>query len=348
MSVTEFPKARRDDDSFDQACVWLSRIDRDLSAEEQADLQSWLSEHPDHLDLLVRIAKEWDRFDVLSQLIGDPPAVPKKRTPRRFAAKMAVGLAACVVIAIVFALLRDVPAPPGEANQVAERRMYTTEVGEQSSVVLSDGSELTLNTDTRLSVDYTATERRVMLQSGEIFVQVMADTNRPFNVYVSDRVVQAVGTAFNVEYVRQGEVEVIVTDGTVAIRKEVRPDPSAGPARSRIEPGEVLTPVRRGEVYRFSGNSDVPQPIEADALTSRLAWRSGNLVFHGETLAQAIREIERYTDAEIVIADDRLNDILVAGVFRAGDIDGLLRTLENNFDVAHQRLNAHQILLTSR
>jgi transmembrane sensor len=70
-------------------------------------------------------------------------------------------------------------------------------------------------------------------------------------------------------------------------------------------------------------------------------------VFQGESLEDAVAEIERYTTVEFVILDDELKKVRIAGLFKAGDVDGLLATLKENFDVAYERTEDGRILLTS-
>ena len=346
MNITAFPRAKRNQVSLDQACAWLSRIDRDLTSDERAELEAWLSESTDHLKLLVRIAEEWDKIDAVSPLVNGIPNSPKKFSSRQSFRKVSFAIAASLLVVMVSVLLlQPRVSREGAAALSAQQQSFVTEIGEKSNVILSDGSELTINTNTRLSIEFSAEERRLVLHSGEMFIHVKPNKNLPFNVYVGDRVVQAVGTAFNVEFVEEANVEVIVTEGSVIVRDEHQGLASGEKAKPVSR--EKMIPVRAGEIFQTV--ADVPvQPLSPGETSTKLAWQSGNLVFHGETLSQAIREIERYSRVEFVISDSRLNDIVVAGVFRAGDIDGLLKTLEDNFDVSYQHLNSTQVLLTPR
>lgn len=350
MSITAFPTAKRDQVSFDQACAWLSRIDRDLTNDERAELEAWLSENPDHLTLLIGIAEEWDKFDAVSLLVSGMPGSSARFTGRQSYRKISFAIAASLFIVLVSALLFQSQVPrDGAADLSAQQQNFVTEIGEKSNVMLSDGSELTINTNTRLSFELSAEERKLVLHSGEIFVHVKPNRNLPFNVYVGDQVVQAVGTAFNVEFVQQGDVEIIVTDGSVIVRSETPNHKNLAPrTKSKAVAREALVPVKAGEIFQTLADVPMHRQLTPAEASTKLAWQSGNLVFHGETLAQAIREIERYSRVEFVLTDSRLNDITVAGVFRAGDIDGLLKTLEDNFDVSYQRLNSDQVLLAPR
>ena len=78
----------------------------------------------------------------------------------------------------------------------------------------------------------------------------------------------------------------------------------------------------------------------------KLSWRHGDLVFRGESLEDAVAEIGRYTTVEFVILDDDLKKVRIAGMFKAGDVDGLLATLRENFDVSYERTGDGKVLLT--
>ncbi|MFT6733629.1 MAG: transmembrane sensor, partial [Polaribacter sp.] len=75
--------------------------------------------------------------------------------------------------------------------------------------------------------------------------------------------------------------------------------------------------------------------------------RGGNLFFRGESLEKIIEEIERYTQVEFEIFDEDLKRIRVAGLFKAGDVKGLLETLEKNFNVTNKKIGNNKILLSN-
>ena len=87
--------------------------------------------------------------------------------------------------------------------------------------------------------------------------------------------------------------------------------------------------------------------VSPEEIEVKLSWRQGNLIFRGESLEDAVAEIGRYTTVEFVILDDDLRKVRIAGLFRAGDVDGLLATLRENFNISYQRTGDGKILLTS-
>jgi len=75
---------------------------------------------------------------------------------------------------------------------------YATRIGERSTIRLADGSVVTLDTASRVSLDLTTANREVHLLGGQANFEVAKDKARPFVVYAGDRRITAVGTAFDV------------------------------------------------------------------------------------------------------------------------------------------------------
>ena len=125
----------------------------------------------------------------------------------RLAAAAALG--ALVVAASLLWWSRD-----GERFGLA--RTYETARGEQGRWRLPDGSTLHLNTDSRVTVRYSPTERVVVLGGGEALFAVAHGDRRRFRVSAGEAQVLAVGTEFDV-YRRRDTTLVTVVEGTVEV-----------------------------------------------------------------------------------------------------------------------------------
>jgi ferric-dicitrate binding protein FerR (iron transport regulator) len=73
--------------------------------------------------------------------------------------------------------------------------------------------------------------------------------------------------------------------------------------------------------------------LNTETIASRLAWRSGMLVFEGQGLEQVLAEFSRYTSARFVITDPRLRELRIGGYFAAGDTAALREALKSNFGI---------------
>jgi transmembrane sensor len=171
-------------------------------------------------------------------------------------------------------------------------------------VPLGDGSLVAVNTDSELSVALRPTLREISLDKGEFWLDVAKDVTRPFVVATGDVRVRAVGTAFSVRRRVHG-ADVLVTEGTVEtwivgdeqIRRRV-------PAGSRVFVSDIAGP---SEVVAAS--------TEIDRM---LAWRSGEIVLDGETLADAADEFNRYNGRKLTIDPVLANKRLI-GLFHTNE-----------------------------
>ncbi len=88
--------------------------------------------------------------------------------------------------------------------------------------------------------------------------------------------------------------------------------------------------------------------VDDNEIVAKLSWRQGNLVFRGETLEEALVEINRYTSVQFEVADESIKQERIAGLFKAGDVDGLLAALEQNFNIHNQHMGNNKIRLSAK
>jgi transmembrane sensor len=325
------------------AALWVARVDRGLSPDEAAALNTWLID-PVHQREFAELGGIWTRSEVLSVLAdvfprqhaaAAAPAAPApttQRAPARRGWAVGLALAASVVAAVLLLGPRLNPfAAPADMAAATLVQVYATTAGERSSVMLSDGSLLSLNTDSEITVDMTAAQRQLTLRRGEAHFEVAHDTSRPFIVAVGDHAVRAVGTAFNIRRRGEQEAEVLVTSGTVRV--------SGDRDVAVLNAGQLLA-------LRADGSRRVTTP-DAQSMEAHLAWRRGVLIFDGQTLAEAVAEIDRYTPKSIRLADPQLAGKRIVGYFPTDNLQLLLESLQANFGVKVTE-DETQILLSAR
>jgi len=346
--LVAFPDARK---AREEASRWLASLDRGLSDGERADLRSWLRD-PLNNKTFLEMGKLWrglDAIAVLSELfpLRQEPLNPKPH--RSFTAVVVAAIAAaCIAVASTLMLTGDTPWSLMASRQVPPpvfSHTYRTAMGETRVAKLADGSTVTLNTGTRIVVFYSPGSRDVYLQYGEARFDV-ARENRPFNVRVGGRVLQALGTTFNVRVLSQDSAELTVTQGKVKVIYEspLRSDPPAR-LRDQILHGETI--VNAQESALVEPGLQTVRKLDVTEIESRLAWQQGMLFFQGESLERVLAEMNRYTTTKFVIADESLREARVGGYFRAGDVDGLLEALRVNFLIDSRRDSQGRVLLTS-
>jgi len=340
-----------DEKRLDDASDWLAKIDRELTAPEKSELQAWLSSSAKNTEVLLEVAHLWDKMDDLSRLSDLFPQTSPSITKKSSAWLGA--LAASVIFAISIGFYQSgfnfsLFGQSDPSAVVAVQMNYQTGIGESNTINLPDSSKIVLNTNSFVQVRYTSNARIIDLQRGEIHIDVAHDKTRPLSVIASGKVIQAVGTAFNVE-VRNDFVELIVTDGKVLVAAS-----DLAKAKTDIDDIAKRLPqssmaVSKGEKIDLdlTGNS-VEKVIKVDQIdvAASLSWRTGNLIFRGESLAEAMAEISRYTDVTFELSDDKqLQEVEVAGMFKTGDVTGLLEVLSNNFNIRYERVGNDKIIL---
>jgi len=327
-----------------QACEWLARLERGLNEQEDRELREWLAADGANASALLETASLWDRMSSLSRLADLFPK-PVRHHVRHMRLTMALAASAVVAMAVgIFLWLRSETAAPPPAVLVAApgyQQLFETAIGEHSTILLPDGSELTLNTNSRVRAEFSERGRRLRLERGEVYVKVARDEARPLAVWAGDRIVRAIGTAFNVEIKSDQRVEVIVAEGKVMIG--ISDGDSEDSEAAWLE--RIGTPVVAGQRVLMGPEDPKIERIDAEEIDVKLSWRDGNLVFRGEPLAAALGEIGRYTRVEFIIRDEELKSIRVAGLFKAGDVDGLLATLRENFNISYERVDPETIVL---
>ncbi len=343
------------------AAGWFWKRDSGLWTEDdQAQFDAWIRSATAHRVAYLRLKAGWKRAARMKALGAGVPAgvIPPPRSwgDTRFSRGTAPGNAVQPPVP------EPVPVPAPKAsdspvNHTSKRRhwaiaatialtaitglyayragplhgtRYSTPVGGLDTVPLADGSQVILNTDTRIRVDLTSRERRIELDKGEAFFDVAKDPARPFFVQVDNKRVTAVGTKFSVRR-EGGDIRVTVTEGKVRIDQPAHSSP-------------LLT---AGSVARTSNTETLVREGSAPEAEQMLSWRSGYLVFEATPLAEAVAEFNRYNARKIVIDDPATAALRIGGNFRANNTDAFLWLLQSGFPV-NVRRHGERIVLTKK
>lgn len=198
--------------------------------------------------------------------------------------------------------------------------VYTTELGEQRTLALADGSTVELNALSTVRVHLTKAERRVDLIRGQALFRVVHDVVRPFLVRSGAVDVRDLGTEFDVTRSASGTT-VTVVEGRVAVLP-AEPQPGAGST-----PAEPVVEVSAGEqvtVAQSSVPKAAPRPHKAN-LAAATAWTQQQLVFESTPLAEAADEFNRFNVRQLRVEGAALADFHVSGTFPARDPTSLSR-----------------------
>ena len=337
-------------DIHQQACEWISRLDRGLSEVEVSAFHDWVNISNAHRQCLFDVAKTWDELTVLNQLSTLFPLRDNNvQRTSVFSSRATMGIAASLALVFIscFTWIMNTQFMSSHTPVSLSVLEAKTSIGEHRIVLLADGSVVHLNTDSMVSVDFSDTRRDVHLIKGEAHFEVAHDELRPFIVKVGDHSVTAVGTAFNMQIISVELLELLVTDGKVLVKN--KSDNNLTPSSSELShaldgAGELMI---AGQKAMISQQSMQQLTLSNEQIQNNLAWQQGMLVFHGEPLTEVLQEISRYTSINFTLADEQVKHRKVAGYFKAGDIQGLLFALKNNFNIIYTKQDEQTIVLSS-
>jgi transmembrane sensor len=267
-------------------------------------------------------------------------AVVRRRLRRRFQA----ACGAALLLLVAAGLSRSGRLEPGQPAVNSVAALPTQQV-------LPDGSIVESRAGARITVDYSGPLRRVVLEQGEAHFDVEKNQDRPFVVEAGGIAVRAVGTAFLVQHQSAG-VEVVVTEGRVAVdrRKEgdpVPPDPSDPPPLALVDAGNrVLVDTAQRAA---AASLPVTQPVTAEELEERMAWRIPRLEFSATPLSEVLPAFNRHSRVKVSLASPELGTLELSGALRANNVAALAQILESSYGlVAEQRSETEIVLRKGR
>ena len=284
-----------------EAARWVI-LEPELDDAGLARLDSWLAESDEHAAAYANALAVWDDLGaILPDWKRDTLPVPQPEPEvAGFLSKRKSRLIFGSVASALLCLAAWV--------WVASPQDFSTGVGEQRTIMLADGSRVTLNTGSSLIAENFGKERRVRLERGEALFDVAHDDGHPFLVEAMGRTVRVLGTSFIVRR-EAGRLDVTLLRGSVAIE-------GAGRPVVRLSPGE-----------RFRQLADRGPMIDHPSLEAVTAWREGELLLDNTPLREAVHEMNRYSSRPISLSDPSLGDLRLNGVFKTGDSTSFARTI---------------------
>ena len=370
-------RSRPNQQILDEAAEWFVDFrDGGVNAATQIQFNRWLCRSPDHVKAYLEIAALWsdvpnlaskEEIDIqvliayaleednvvplgaavggaereansLPQLEALKPVLQDGTPVRRLRTHLTAR-----PIRLVAALLIVCVGAAGTAWLELQRGLYSTDIGEQRSITLDDGSTVELNARSQIRVRFTDQARDVDLMAGQALFHVAKDNARPFVVRSGEARVRAVGTEFDV-YRRRSGTTVSVVEGQVAVflndsfaGSPAFPEtPGARTARgapsSNALNGGTRLLVSAGEQAVVTAQSAAR--LKPGDVAIATAWTQRQIVFQGTPLSDVVEEFNRYNRKQMVIDDETLRLIRVSGVFSSTEPASLLRFLREQMQLS--------------
>jgi transmembrane sensor len=308
----------------DQAAHWSVVFrDSEATATEKREFVEWVTQAPENVEASIRVARmrtavspsnvRWPDTPI-EELVREARSAPgenvvplhpgkatQPKVRRNWGPPIALGLAASLLVALGLAWFTQV-----------RPEQFQTKVGEQRSVLLADGSRITLNTASKIEVRLRKDQRDIELIQGEALFEAAHDAQRPFDVHVGNVVVRAVGTEFNID-LRATRTVVTVVEGRVAVS-------AAGAGAMQLP---LLSEADR-VVIDSAGPTELQHGVN---LSEATAWTQRQLVFQSRPLGEIAEEFNRYSSRKIEIRSPSLRYQAVTGTFRSDDLASFVTLL---------------------
>jgi len=204
----------------------------------------------------------------------------------------------------------------------------------KSTIVLDDGTVITLNSESSLKYPsvFSGKTREVYL-SGEAYFDVHKDHLHPFIIHTGKMNVRVLGTSFNVKaYPKDASSETTLIRGSVEVTLADRPSD-----RIILKPKEKLVINNHGDMNIVdpkiatqvkepvrSNESEKPQYMltsltyyhNSDTSSIETSWIKDKLVFKNKQFDELALQMDRYYGCNIVFKNDKLKDLRFTASFQ--------------------------------
>jgi putative anti-sigma factor len=193
--------------------------------------------------------------------------------------------------------------------QPAINKVVTSRGGEYK-LVLSDGTKVWLNADSRFEFPskFVGRERRVYVE-GEVYFEVAKDASHPFVVTTKQAKVKVLGTSFNVRAYPDEIYRTTLLEGCVEVlyKKDV----------VKLQPHE-----------QWILDEGVGRVVSVNVRMAA-SWKNGSFAFDDEPLLNVFQELERWYDVHVFIANEEIREMKFTGIFpRYANMDKVLNIVE--------------------
>lgn len=295
-----------DDACAAEALDWFIRLQAEAGQPATVrGFREWLEGDPRREQAFAKVAAVWGapEFLLATRNIAKETGLVAGAAPRRTpVGAKATAVAIMFLLIFGFAHFSDI--------SLRLRADYVTATGERRSIALSDGSTITLNTGSAVSLDFTEGGRGVTLLQGEAFFDVRSDAARPFRVTGRYGRVTVKGTAFAVR-LEPGADSVVLSRGAVDVSRLANP----------IE----FTSLKSGEGVSVTPTALLPvRRIDSDR---SLEWVDGRISFSARPFGEVLDDLRRYYPGRIIVVNGRLERIAVSGSYRLDDPGHVISSL---------------------
>jgi transmembrane sensor len=339
-----------------EACAWIAQLETgDATHADMEAFKEWVSRSPRHSTEIKRMAQLSLSLNSLNEIAPEMTAatqVNQNITKSRFRLPV-IWMPVMVMSLVFFSFLLTIlmPSIPAQTDN------YFTQVGESKTVNLTDGSLITLNTDSHIAVTYSDENRVIQLLKGEAYFDVVANKERPFWVYTKGDRVRVVGTEFLIRYI-DDKFKLLVTEGVVNLASLdldlTMPTDEQESIITNINLDKEALSLVAGQQIELNKYQPIGLNPSLIALVSEkqqrqeLSWQDGFHDFTDMALADVAAEVSRYIPEQVIVRDISLKNLKFSGIFRIGESQVLFDALEQGYGLEVLRINANTVEIRTK
>lgn len=261
-----------------------------------------------HIDSKIDSIAESMRDEILDD-IHEKIASQKRKFVRL---KMASIAAAITILMVISNLLFYNMGSTSEST--AQYIEMCSPWGVRTTIMLPDGSKVTLNGGSRINYpsQFTGNNREIKFE-GEAFFDITKDPQHPFIISSDNVKVKVLGTRFNVNaYAEDDMLAVTLEEGSVNV------------SLKGVSENITLIP---NEQAIYNKKTGVLNECKVTA-TEYSGWMNNRFYFKSAPLSQIVKQLNRHFNVNIIIASEKLKQTTFSGDFEQMDnIDEILRII---------------------
>ncbi len=205
--------------------------------------------------------------------------------------------------------------------------------GKRSTITLADGSKVWLNSGSVLEFpsQFTGKKREIRLASGEIYVEVAHDKEKPFFVQTGNINVKVHGTKFNISNYSGSVQSIILVEGSVSLQLS--------------DKKEMFLKPNEQAIYSESGMFET-QKVDVNQFTS---WKEGYLSFDKAPMTEVLQQIGRYYNLSFNFDNDiNLQKRTCTGkIYLSDNLDNVMTIIGLLSSTTYTRIE-NKILITNK
>lgn len=211
----------------------------------------------------------------------------------------------------------------------------TVPYGKKFAINLSDGTKVNLNSGTSFKYPINfikGQERKVFIETGEAYFDVVKDIKHPFIVNNKDVNIKVLGTEFNVSaYPEDNNMTTVLVEGSVELSQNNLMD------KIKLIPGhKALYDKNIKEINIYKADVEV-----------HTAWLKGEIILKYMKFDDIINKLERHYDVSIKSSDTILNNEYVTATFKDETISQVMEVI-NKLHPVNYKIIGNQILISKK